>query len=204
MSSFPPKYQTIFREFSHFNQDQSEVLPDTLNTDQPIVVASPTGSGKTVLFELAIARVLDQMQSSVMDCKMVYIAPIKALCSERYRDWVHKFSPQDVKVVEVTGDMEGQDSEEIRSNNLIITTPEKWDAVSRWLSLTDPQLIFSLRLVLIDEVHLLNDKDRGHVLEVVVCRLKTLCCPARYVGMSATFPNVEDIAFWLGGSECVF
>ena len=87
VSSFPPKYQTIFREFSHFNQDQSEVLPDTLNTDQPIVVASPTGSGKTVLFELAIARVLDQMQSSVMDCKMVYIAPIKALCSERYRDY---------------------------------------------------------------------------------------------------------------------
>jgi ATP-dependent DNA helicase HFM1/MER3 len=58
--------------------------------------------------------------------------------------------------------------------------------------------------VLIDEVHLLNDKDRGHILEVLVCRLKTHCCPARYVGMCATFPNVEDIAFWLGGSDCVF
>ena len=204
VSSLPSQFQHIFSKFSHFNHVQSEVIPDILNSDQPIVVASPTGSGKTVLFELAIVRLLQQIQNSVEDFKIVYIAPIKALCNERYQDWVRKFSPLGVKVVEITGDKEGQDVEDIKSHNLIITTPEKWDAVSRWLSLTEPQIMTSVRLLLVDEVHLLNDKARGHVLEAVVCRLKAISCPARYVAVSATFPNVEDIAFWLGGFHCVF
>ena len=204
VSDLAPQFQQIFSQFTNFNLVQSEALSDLLHTDQPVVVASPTGSGKTVLFELAIVRLLGKMQSCVDSFKVVYIAPIKALCSERYRDWVDKFSPLGMKVVEMTGDREGEDVEDIRAHNLIITTPEKWDAVSRWLSMTDPELIFSLKLLLIDEVHLLNDKDRGHVLEAVVSRLKTLGCPARYVAVSATFPNVEDIAFWLGGFECVF
>ena len=70
--------------------------------------------------------------------------------------------------------------------------------------MSGPELMNALKLVMIDEVHLMNDKDRGHVLEAVVCRLKTLGCPARCVAVSATFPNVEDIAFWLGGYRCVF
>ena len=51
---------------------------------------------------------------------------------------------------------------------------------------------------------MLNDKDRGHVLEAVVSRLKTSGCEARFIAVSATFPNVEDIALWLGGYDCVF
>ena len=82
------------------------------------------------------------------------LAPIKALCNERYQDWTRKFNPLGVKVVEITGDQEGQDVEKIKSHNMIITTPEKWDAVSRWMSITEPKVMNSEWLLLIDEVHL--------------------------------------------------
>ena len=65
-------------------------------------------------------------------------------------------------------------------------------------------MMMSFKLVMIDEVHMLNDKDRGHVLEAVVSRLKTSGGRPRFVAASATFPNVEDIALWLGGIDCVF
>ena len=54
-----------------------------------------------------------------------------------------------------------------------MTTPEKFDSVTRWCCMSDPSLMQTFKLVMIDEVHMLNDEDRGHVLEAVVSRLKT-------------------------------
>ncbi|EEB87636.1 hypothetical protein MPER_14953, partial [Moniliophthora perniciosa FA553] len=68
------------------------------------VVSAPTGSGKTVLFELAIIRMLMDSKNSGQRLKAVYIAPTKALCGERYRDWATKFDPLGIKCCELTGD----------------------------------------------------------------------------------------------------
>ena len=154
-----------------------------------------------VLFEVAILRMWTECGTQA-NYRAVYLAPVKALCSEKHRDWCQKFSCVGLKVVMLTGDSTGDDLSKIQSSNIIITTPEKWDAVSR--KLKDPTTIASIRLVMIDEVHLLNDDSRGHVLEAVLCRMKTLRYVARYVAVSATFPNIKDVAFWLGGNTARF
>jgi ATP-dependent DNA helicase HFM1/MER3 len=146
------------------------------------------------------------------------VAPIKALCNERYDDWVEKFGPLGLKCQELTGDSDMDDYFELQDVNIILTTPEKWDSMTRrWRDNT--ALVQLVRLFLIDEVHLLNDDSRGATLEAVVSRMKTAhaCLRAalprgrnssdgmRFLAMSATCPNVSDIASWLdnGGEEAV-
>ena len=79
-----------------------------------------------------------------------------------------------LRILELTGDT-GNDYKLnlIRNHELIVTTPEKFDSVTRWCCMSDPSLMQTFKLVMIDEVHMLNDEDRGHVLEAVVSRLKT-------------------------------
>ena len=201
VSRLDPRFQPVFTQFKYFNQVQSEILDDILDTDYPLVVSAPTGTGKTVVFDLAIIR---QLQLNEQNAKSIYIAPIKALCSERYNDWTRRFGDFGTRILELTGDTDHESLDVIRNNDLIVTTPEKLDSITRWLCLSDPELMMSLKLVMIDEVHMLNDKDRGHVLEAVVSRIKTFGSNTRFVAASATFPNVDDIALWLGGMDCVF
>ena len=86
----------------------------------------------------------------------------------------------------------------------MLTTPEKWDSLTRkWRNYGN--LITSINLFLIDEVHLLNENHRGPTLEVIVSRMKTVRMFAkppgqhlRFVACSATIPNTSDIADWLG------
>ena len=200
-SSIDPKYRAVFQGFNYFNQVQSQFLEDAVDSDAPLVVSAPTGCGKTVAFELAIIR---HLKMKTDDSLMVYIAPVKALCSERVQDWKKKFSGVGTRLLELTGDTDHENIETIRNHDLIVTTPEKFDSITRWLCLRDPGLMLTLKLIMIDEVHMLNDKDRGHVLEAVVSRVKTSGAEPRFVAASATFPNVEDIALWLGGIDCVF
>ena len=200
VTEVPQAGRTVFSQtFQQFNSVQSAALPALLHSDHTVVVTAPTGAGKTVLFELAIVRMLSQAAAGSQP-RAVYLAPVKALCAERSRDWTEKFKALGLKVLLMTGDSTRDDMAEIRTHQLIIATPEKWDAVSR-RSCNKRDAISSVQLVMVDEVHLLSDRTRGHVLEAVLCRMKMLQCPARYIAVSATFPNIEDVANWLGGAN---
>lgn len=114
------------------------------------MACAPTGSGKTVLFELAIIRLLMETTEPWRNVKAVYMAPIKALCSQRFEDWNKKFGPLGLSCKELTGDTEIDDFFEIQDANIIITTPEKWDSMTRkW---RDNCLLQLVRLFLIDEI----------------------------------------------------
>ncbi|NXB84380.1 HFM1 helicase, partial [Vidua chalybeata] len=140
------------------------------------------------------------------------VAPIKALCSQRFDDWKEKFGPIGLTCKELTGDTLMDDLFEIHHADIIITTPEKWDSMTRrW---RDNSLVQLVRLFLIDEVHVIKDESRGATLEVVVSRMKTIQSslwrllekhdtvpPLRFVAVSATIPNTQDIAEWLSDSE---
>ena len=164
------------------------------------MVTAPTGSGKTVLFELAILQLF--MRPEKGGKKALYLAPTKALCREKLEEWNRRFQVLKIKIGLMTGDSQEDDIPMIQDNDLIIATPEKWDAVSRRLS-GHLGIVMAIRLVMVDEVHLLHDQSRGHVLEALLCRLKMLGCPARFVAVSATFPNIEDVGHWLGGPNAV-
>lgn len=132
---------------------------------------------------------------------MVYIAPMKALVRERVLDWSKKFSAISKSVVEVTGDITPR-SEIIRKANIIITTPEKWDAMSRNWEQKD--FVKEVGLMIIDEIHLLGE-DRGHVLEVIVSRMNCINSKTkksvRIVGLSTAMANPGDLAYWLNADK---
>ncbi|TKC48508.1 hypothetical protein EI555_003109, partial [Monodon monoceros] len=205
------KFRSIFKEFPYFNYIQSKAFDDLLYTDRNFVICAPTGSGKTVLFELAITRLLMEVPLPWSNIKIVYMAPIKALCSQRFDDWKEKFGPIGLNCKELTGDTVMDDLFEIQQAHIIMTTPEKWDSMTRkW---RDNSLVQLVRLFLIDEIHVVKDENRGPTLEVVVSRMKTVqflshaventisIIPMRFVAVSATIPNAEDIAEWLSDGE---
>ncbi|KFM00688.1 putative ATP-dependent DNA helicase HFM1, partial [Aptenodytes forsteri] len=206
------QFRSIFKEFPYFNYAQSKALDDLLYTDRNFVICAPTGSGKTVMFELAITRLLMEAPLPWLNIKVVYMAPIKALCSQRFDDWKEKFGPIGLSCKELTGDTVMDDLFEIHHAHIIITTPEKWDSMTRrW---RDNSIVQLVRLFLIDEVHVIKDESRGATLEVVVSRMKTVQSslwrllenhdtvpPLRFVAVSATIPNAEDIAEWLSDSK---
>ncbi|XP_021087057.1 probable ATP-dependent DNA helicase HFM1 [Mesocricetus auratus] len=210
VTEIPAKFRSIFKEFPYFNYIQSKAFDDLLYTDRNFVICAPTGSGKTVVFELAITRLLMEVPLPWLNMKIVYMAPIKALCSQRFDDWKEKFGPMGLNCKELTGDTVMDDLFEIQHANIIMTTPEKWDSMTRkW---RDNSLVQLVRLFLIDEVHIIKDENRGPTLEVVVSRMKTVQSlsgalqnaspvPMRFVAVSATIPNAEDVAEWLSDGE---
>jgi ATP-dependent DNA helicase HFM1/MER3 len=180
------------------------------------VVSAPTGSGKTALFEMALVRLLEAAAAGGKPPKAVYIAPTRALCDERLADWTAKFARLPLKIVKVTGDSSFADASvsQLASGNLILTTPEKLDAISRrWRD--HIYLLGTIRLLMIDEVHTITDEGRGATLEAVVCRMKTVqaaaalksivASPMRFVAVSATMPNIQDVgAFLQCKSDSIF
>ncbi|KAK4282378.1 hypothetical protein QN277_013762 [Acacia crassicarpa] len=213
VSDLPVPFRSTFN-FRYFNSLQSECFSTCFHSDINMVISAPTGSGKTVLFELCILRLLSRSISAQErfiqvngTLKTIYIAPSKALVQEKLRDWNQKFGHLGIKCLELTGDNESYNLRNIQEADIILTTPEKFDAVSRY-GVKDGGLSFfgDIALLLIDEVHLLND-PRGAALEAIVSRIKMVACnpklksnplaQVRFLAVSATIPNIEDLAEWL-------
>ncbi|KAF2874303.1 nucleotide-sugar transporter-domain-containing protein [Massariosphaeria phaeospora] len=193
ITSLPDRLRTVF-PFPTFNAVQSKCFDRLYKSEDNFVLASPTGSGKTAILELAICRAV--ATNATGQYKIVYQAPTKALCSERQRDWQKKFSTLGLNCAELTGDSDVADLRNVQSANIIVTTPEKWDSITRKWKDHD-KLMRLIKLFLIDEVHILRE-DRGAILETVVSRMKSIGTDVRFVALSATVPNFIDVAVWLG------
>lgn len=193
LNDLPDRFRSIFA-FPIFNAIQSKCFKSVYHSDDNVVISAPTGSGKTAILELAICRLVSVSRSS--QYKIVYMAPTKSLCAERYRDWDSKFASLDLRCAELTGDTDQIQVQYVQHANIIITTPEKWDSITRkWKD--HAKLMHLVKLFLIDEVHILRD-TRGAILEAVVSRMKSMSIDVRFLALSATVPNSEDIATWLG------
>ena len=159
-----PKFESMYK-FTHFNPIQTQVFHTAYHSDDNMLLGAPTGSGKTVVAELAMLRVFEQYP----DKKIVYVAPLKALVRERMRDWkVRIVQKLGLKIVELTGESTPS-VQAMNQAQVLIVTPEKWDGISRaW---RDRQYVKKTCLVVIDEIHLLG-ADRGPILEVIVSRMR--------------------------------
>jgi replicative superfamily II helicase len=187
--------------YERFNRMQSIAVPVILGSDSNVVVSAPTASGKTVLAEAAMARELGRPDKG----KVLFIAPLKALTNEREAGWKQALSGLGFKVYVVTGERDLYPSE-ARAADVIITTPEKWDSATRKYMQDRYGFVRDVSLIIVDEVHLLDSDGRGGTLEAVISRMRRIKAQGRLriVALSATMPNIADVARWIEAPpECV-
>ena len=129
--------------------------------------------------------------------KIIYIAPMKALVQEMVNDFSKRLGSFGVQVGELTGDSQ-MTKQQIADTQIIVTTPEKWDVITR--KSTDTSYTNLVRLIIVDEIHLLPD-ERGPVLEAIIARtirrMEQTRDYIRLVALSATLPNYQDVAKFL-------
>jgi antiviral helicase SLH1 len=191
---------------------QSLVYPVAYQTSENMLICAPTGAGKTDAAMLTILHAIRQNITpnpaenpeasdfvvNLDDFKIVYVAPMKALAAEITQKLGSRLAWLGIQARELTGDMH-LTKKEIIQTQIIVTTPEKWDVVTR-KGTGDTELVQKVRLLIIDEVHMLHD-DRGSVLESLVARterqVESTQSLIRIVGLSATLPNYIDVADFL-------
>lgn len=151
----------------------------------------------TILNELSKYRDEETGTFDLDSFKIVYIAPMKALVQEMVGNFSSRLAVYGIKVGELTGDSQ-MTKQQISETQIIVTTPEKWDVITR--KSTDTSYTNLVRLIIIDEIHLLHD-ERGPVLESVIARtirrMEQTNEYVRLVGLSATLPNYQDVATFL-------
>jgi helicase len=157
-----------------------------------LVLASPTASGKTLVAELcSVKHVLER------NGKTIYLTPLRALANEKFDEFkkyasLTKKDGRHIRIGISTGDFDSTDAW-LERYDIIITTNEKSDSLLRhrakWMD--------EISLVVADEVHLLNDAERGPTLEVVLARLMQVNPSIQILALSATINNVDEIAAWL-------
>lgn len=191
----PEEFHPIYTGFNELNAVQTQTFHAMYHTDANVFLGAPTGSGKTIAAEMAMLRVLKANDGG----KIVYIAPLKALVKERLKDWSARFVKLlGKKVVELSGDVT-PDIQALGSADILCTTPEKWDGISRNWQVRS--YVKSVRLVVFDEIHMLGS-DRGPIIEVIVSRMRYigwhLGSPIRLIGLSTAVANPGDLAAWMG------
>ena len=161
------------------------------------------GAGKTNIAMLTFLQHVKQHidtngQLNKQNIKAIYIAPMKALVQEIVTKFSERLKPLGLIVREFTGDMQLTKAEMLGSH-MIVTTPEKYDVITRKSG--DGSLSTLISLIIIDEIHLLAD-DRGAIIETIVSRtfryIETSQKFIRLIGLSATLPNYKDVSQFLG------
>lgn len=152
-----------------------------LEQGDSVFVAAHTSAGKTVVAEYAIAMAARNMT------KTIYTSPIKALSNQKFRDFKETF--KDIDVGLITGDVQINPE----ANCLIMTTE-----ILRSMLYRGADLIRDVEFVIFDEVHYVNDIDRGVVWEEVIIMLPD---HVKYILLSATVPNTYEFANWVGRTK---
>jgi helicase len=180
----PDYFKAHYTKFPTLNPVQEKAIHAGLLDNKSQLICAPTASGKTLVATMAIANTLGKG-------KAIYIVPLKALANEKFNEYQELLKPTTFKVIQSTGDIDS-DSPYLANYDLIILTSEKLDSLLRhkvaWLS--------EIETVVIDEIHLLNDPNRGPTLEIIITLLKQLIKP-QIVGLSATIGNPQELAKWL-------
>ncbi len=165
---------------------QEKALAAGLLDHQNLLVCTPTASGKTLIAELAASKTILEEHK-----KAVYIVPLVALANDKYKDFKRKYNAL-YRIALSIGDLDAADPR-LSEYDLIICTAEKLDSLLRHQA----SWLLSVGLVVVDEIHLLNDPGRGPVLEILLTLLKQVIPRAQIIGLSATIGNPEELAAWL-------
>lgn len=159
------------------------------------VINLRTSAGKTRVAELAILQTLRADPSA----KILYLAPFRSLAFELERTFSKTLSPLGYSVSHLYGGSRFSrvDRELVNEGHITIATPEKAKAMLR----AEPELFESVKLIVVDEGHLLGGNERNVRNELFLEHLRLLAQQrvARILLLSAVLPNAEDLAAWVGG-----
>lgn len=177
-------------------KSQTSALHLALNSqNRGGVINLRTSAGKTRVAELAILQTL----KADPQAKVLYLAPFRSLAFELERTFSKTLSPLGYHVSHLYGGsrFSGVDRELVNEGHITIATPEKAKAMLR----AEPELFASVKLVVIDEGHLLGENERNVRNELFLEHLRLLAnhYGARILLLSAVLPNAEDLAAWVGG-----
>lgn len=182
-------------KFSQFNPIQTQVFNAVYNSDDNVFIGAPTGSGKTTIAEFAVLRLFSQQS----DGRCVYLVSKESVADLIFADWHQKFGAVlGAKVVRLTGET-GTDLKLLAKGQIIVTTADKWDVLSRrWKQRKNVQ---NVHLFIIDELQLIGAEE-GPVLEVVCSRMRYISSQIerqiRIVALSSSLGDARDVAQWLG------
>ncbi|MFC1698047.1 DEAD/DEAH box helicase [Nanoarchaeota archaeon] len=187
-SKIPEKLYKVLekQEIKELRPAQDKAIKAGLLEHKNQLICTPTASGKTLIAELAsISSILNKHG------KAIYIVPLKALANEKYREFTYRYGDF-CKIALSIGDLDESDTY-LSEYDLIIATSEKLDSLIRhkapWLR--------DVGVVIIDEIHLLNDAGRGPTLEVLITILRKLLKNIQIIGLSATIGNPDELSKWL-------
>ena len=186
--NIPEKQKEILKKqgIKELRPAQEKSVKAGLLEGENLLVCTPTASGKTLVAELAAIKSIIEREG-----KAIYIVPLKALATEKYKEFNEKYSSI-ANIALSIGDLDSEDKG-LNNFDLIITTSEKLDSLIRhhspWLR--------DVKTVIVDEVHLLNDPSRGPTLEILITILRQLLKNIQIISLSATIGNPEELAEWL-------
>jgi len=168
-----------YRETLPFDLDDFQVSScQSVEAGRGVLVAAPTGAGKTAVAEFAIFLALQQPL-----VKVFYTTPMKALSNQKYTELVERYGPEEI------GLLTGDTSVNPHARIVIMTTE-----VLRNMLYADSELLEHLGYVVMDEVHYLADRFRGAVWEEVIIHLPQW---VQLISLSATVSNAEEFGEWL-------
>jgi ATP-dependent RNA helicase HelY len=174
-------YRSRFVDGLGFGLDPFQIEAiEAIDQHVNVLVSAPTGSGKTIIADYAIGRVLERGE------RAFYTTPLKALSNQKFHELSALFG--DARVGLLTGDT----SYNANADIIVMTTE-----VLRNMLLTESQHLTSLGLVVLDEVHYLQDPFRGGVWEEVIILTPSA---VRFVALSATIGNADFLGS--GSPKC--
>ncbi|MBF0532685.1 MAG: DEAD/DEAH box helicase [Candidatus Omnitrophica bacterium] len=169
---------------------QAEAIQKGVLNGHNLLLSVPTASGKTLIAELCILKAL---ADSGGQGHCLYIAPLKALASEKYQHFKQQYESLGYSIGMAVGD-ERSDRKTLSGHHILVATAEKIDSLLRSKS---QWLISSLNVVVLDEIHFINDGSRGPTLEILTARIRQMNPNIQFLALSATVSNAQDMAKWL-------
>jgi len=193
---FPPKAQEIFLTSGIINlyPPQAQAIQKGVLKGAHLCMSVPTAAGKTLIAELCMIRSILNDQG-----RCLYIAPLKALASEKYHDFKKKYAALGIEVGLAIGDADSP-VRKLDQTNILVATAEKVDSLLRFKA---KNLIETLTTVILDEIHFINDGSRGPTMEILIARIKQLNPKIQILALSATVSNANEMADWLGAQLVV-
>ncbi len=175
-----------------FNPIQSRLV-EFVSGDNNIVVEAKTSTGKTVMGEMFMWKVLAEGK------KVIYTSPLKALTREKWDSWTGKFGNKGYKIAIVTGDYRLTDKriKELNEANIILCTSEMLDHRTRNMTSEKSEWLAKAGLLILDEVQMIGMKDRGDKLEAGLMRFTIINPVCRLMLLSGTMPNSGEISGWI-------